>query len=60
MSIIYLMANRHMFYVDEHRTLAYLPRNLETVFLRGSDKYEEGSSEELGCALPVQFFHEPK
>ena len=23
-------------------------------------EYEEGSSEELGCALPVQFFHEPK
>ena len=38
------MANRHMFYVDEHRTLAYLPRNLETVFLRVSDKKVEGEN----------------
>lgn len=38
MSIIHLVINRLMFYVGEHRTLAYLPRNLETTFLEVSDK----------------------
>lgn len=44
MSIIYLMVNERMFYVGEHRTLAYLPRNLETAFLRVSDKKVEGEN----------------
>ena len=42
MSIIHLMVNRHMFYVGEHRTLAYLPRNLETPFQWANDRKVEG------------------
>lgn len=39
------------------QVLRLLPERNGTLTQR---EYEEGSSEELGCVLPVQFFHEPK